>query len=142
MTVKDIQMYRFLDHAINLAIRDVNSFASINTLRDSVTGSNPDYPYEERNFVVVGEDVAAEAERKRKLRTAEAELARLRVLKAQIEALSRSLPDARDRIIMENTMRGKTQIYISTLIGVDQSTVSRRLESICKRSVEENAKNL
>lgn len=142
MTVKDIQMYRFLDHAINLAIRDVNSLASVHTLRDSVTGSNPDYPYEERTFVVVGEDVAAEAERKRKLRSAEAELARLRRLKAQIEALSRSLPDARDRIIIENTMKGKTQVYIATLIGIDQSTVSRRLECICKSVTEKDDESL
>ena len=57
MTIKDIQMYRFLDHAINLAIRDVNSLAGSNSIRDSVTGSNPDYPYEERNFTVVGNDL-------------------------------------------------------------------------------------
>ena len=138
MTIKDIQMYRFLDHAINLAIRDVNALASANTLRDSVTGSNPDYPYEERNFAVVGEDVAAEAERKRKLRSAEAELARLKILKVRIEEMSKSLDDARDRIIVENTMRGKTQVYISTLIGVDQSTVSRCLERICKAETEKS----
>ena len=142
MTIKDIQMYRFLDHAITLAIRDVNARAGSNSLRDSVTGSNPDYPYEERNFSVVGQDMAAEAERKQKLRSAEAELARLKILKARIEEMSRNLTDARDRIILENTMRGKTQVYIATLIGVDQSTISRRLDSICSAETEENGKNL
>ena len=142
MTIKDIQMYRFLDHAITLAIRDVNALAGSNSLRDSVTGSNPDYPYEERNFSVVGQDMAAEAERKQKLRSAEAELARLKILKARIEEMSRNLTDARDRIILENTMRGKTQVYIATLIGIDQSTVSRRLETICRSETEENGKNL
>jgi len=142
MTIKDIQMYRFLDHAINLAIRDVNSLAGSNSIRDSVTGSNPDYPYEERNFTVVGNDLFAEEERKRKLRRAEKELARLKTLKFQIEDMSRNLKDARDRIIIENTMKGKTQVYIATLIGIDQSTVSRRLECICKSVTEKNDESL
>ena len=142
MTIKDIQMYRFLDHAINLAIRDVNSLAGSNSIRDSVTGSNPDYPYEERNVTVVGNDLLAEEERKRKLRRAEKELARLKTLKFQIEDMSRNLKDARDRIIIENTMKGKTQVYIATLIGIDQSTVSRRLECICKSVTEKNDESL
>lgn len=133
MTLKDLQMYRFLDHAINLAIRDINAISETKTTYvDSVSGSNPDYPYEQRNFKVVGENHTAEDERKRRLRSAEMELARLKRMKADIERLSKETQDARDRIIVENTLRGKTQTYIATLIGVDQSTVSRRLDEIIK----------
>ena len=127
MSPKDVKNYRFLDRAIRIAERKLDEAREKSVLRDKVTGSNPEYPYEERSFNIGGDGYHSS-----EMASAEREVERLRQLKSQIEYASAVITDPVDKIIFDRTMQGQSQAQISIALKLDQATVSRRLGKLCE----------
>lgn len=127
MSPKDVKNYRFLDRAIRIAERKLDEAREKSVLRDKVTGSNPEYPYEERSFNIGGDGYHSS-----EMASAEREVERLRQLKSQIEYASAVITDPADKIIFDRTMQGQSQAQISIALKLDQATVSRRLRKLCE----------
>ena len=127
MSPKDVKNYRFLDRAIRIAERKLDEAREKSVLRDKVTGSNPEYPYEERSFNIGGDGYHSS-----EMASTEREVERLRQLKSQIEYASAVITDPVDKIIFDRTMQGQSQAQISIALKLDQATVSRRLGKLCE----------
>ena len=127
MTANDVKNYRFLDRAIRIAERRLDSLRESVVLRDKVIGSNPDFPYEERSF-----NIGGEFDNHDPFYAAEHEVARLRMLKSDIEYMLTIITDPGDKVIFERTMQGYSQTQIGIILGINHSTVSRRLAKICE----------
>ena len=127
MTPADVRNYRFLDRMIAVAERQVDKVREQMTVRDSVLGSNPEYPYEQKSLSVVGTG------RRLEYRAAVAEVERLKGLKAEIEEVLEAVKDDHlTRDLFWGTMLGKSQAEIATTLGISQQTVSRKLTQLCK----------
>lgn len=127
MSPKDVKNYRFLDRAIRIAERKLDEARERSVLRDKVTGSNPEYPYEERSFNIGGDGYHSS-----EMASAEREVERLTQLKFHIEYASAIIDDPVDKIIFDRTMQGQSQAQISIALKLDQGTVSRRLKKLCE----------
>ena len=127
MSPKDVKNYRFLERAIRIAERKLDEAREKSVLRDKVTGSNPEYPYEERSFNIGGDGYHSS-----EMASAEREVERLRQLKYHIEYASAVITDPVDKIIFDRTMQGQSQVQISIALKLDQATVSRRLRKLCE----------
>ena len=127
MTANDVKNYRFLDRAIRIAEKKLDEARELSVLRDKVIGSNPDFPYEERSF-----NIGGERDDRDPLAKAEYEVKRLKLLKWDIEYALTIITDPGDKVIFERTMQGYSQTQIGIILGVNHSTVSRRLAKICE----------
>ncbi len=127
MSPKDVKNYRFLERAIRIAERKLDEARERSVLRDKVTGSNPEYPYEERSFNIGGDGY-----RSSEVASAEREVERLRQLKFHIEYASAIIDDPVDKIIFDKSMQGQSQTQIAFALKMDQGTVSRRLKKLCE----------
>lgn len=127
MTPSDVKQYRFMDRAIRIAKHKVDEVREKSGLRDKVTGSNPEYPYEERSF-----NIGNDGFKSTMMVQAVAEVHRLERLKANIEYAAAVITDPMDKIIFQRTMEGQSQSQIAIYLKVDQGTVSRRLAKICE----------
>ena len=132
MTARDVKNYRFLGMAIRKAMEKVDDLREIPYLADKVTGSNPDYPYEERSFHVGGISEMQYIISTDRLNDAVYECQRLLLLKEAIEHACSVIEDEFDKTIWIETMNGKTQCEIAEILSSDQKTVSRRLIYLCE----------
>lgn len=127
MKPKDLRNYRNLNRVIDTMKKRVVELSE-RTTRDSVRGSNPSFPYEERTFSVVGTDDAVMYTRQ--LREAEALLRYYEDCKARIDFFREKVDDPIDKLILEYSLQGKTQQTIGDFVGLEQATVSYRLRKI------------
>lgn len=132
MTPKDVRNYRFLDQIIRIAEKKLDDLSVAPTLSDKVFGSNPEYPYEERSFNVTGIDERQTLDHIAKQMAAEQEYHRLIRLKISIDTAAREIEDPADKLMFELTMKGMSQTQVAKKMGIDQTTVSKRLLKICK----------
>jgi len=132
MTTKDVRNYRFLARMIRKAARRVDDLSTQSMLSDKVYGSNPEYPYEQRSFEVHGLDEKAEHRRQIDLEDAMFEYHRLVTLQMEIETASRSLKDKTEKTIFDMTMKGEKQEVIAKKLGLERSTVAKKLARICE----------
>lgn len=126
MTPQDVRHYRFLERAIRIADKKIDSLREGTVIRDKVTGSNPEYPYEERSF-----NIGGDSPERVKLTMAIQERDRLVRIKAEIDDALIVITDPLDKVIFERTMQGQSQTQIAAYLNIDQGTVSRRLRKLC-----------
>ena len=126
MTPQDVRHYRFLERAIRIADKKIDSLREGTVIRDKVTGSNPEYPYEERSF-----NIGGDSPERVKLAMAIHERDRLVRIKAEIDDALIVITDPLDKVIFERTMQGQSQAQIAAYLNIDQGTVSRRLRKLC-----------
>lgn len=126
MTPQDVRHYRFLERAIRIADKKIDSLREGTVIRDKVTGSNPEYPYEERSF-----NIGGDSPERVKLTMAIHERDRLVRIKAEIDDALIVITDPLDKVIFERTMQGQSQAQIAAYLNIDQGTVSRRLRKLC-----------
>ena len=100
--------------------------------KDLVRGSNPDYPYEERGFAIHGMS-AASSEIERSIKKHEESLKHFQEIKRKIECLRERTDDPVDKLIIEYTMCGDSQMSVAEKIGISQSKVSRRLSEMIEK---------
>lgn len=127
MSPKDVKNYRFLERAIRIAERKLDEARERSVLRDKVTGSNPEYPYEERSFNIGGDGYHSS-----EVASAEREVERLHQLKSLIEYASAVITDPVDKIIFDRTMQGQSQTQIGNYLHMNHSAVSKRLSKLCE----------
>ena len=127
MTVNDVKHYRFLDKAIRAAEKRIDAIREGDVVFDKVTGSNPEYPYEERSFSISGRTSSQVA-----MIMAISERDRLVQIKSEIETALHTITDPMDKVIFERTMRGQSQKQIALHLKVNQGTISRRLAKLCE----------
>lgn len=127
MKPKDVKNYRFLERAIRIAEKKLDDARMKSVLRDKVTGSNPEYPYEERSFNIGGDFYYSS-----ELEAAEREVERLKQLKYHIEYASAIITDPVDKIIFDRTMQGQSQTQIGNIVHMNHSAISKRLSRICE----------
>jgi len=126
MRPADVRNYRFLERMIVIAERQVDRVREQMVVRDSVLGSNPEYPYEQKSLSVVGVGHRLE------FKAAVDEVERLKGLKAEIEEIFEVVQaDPVDGSIFGGTMSGKSQAKIASELGISQQTVSRKLTQMC-----------
>ena len=136
ITAKDLQDYRHIDRVIVIWQKNVDELrekANVE-LVDKVTGSNPEYPYNEQSFKVRGvDDNNAEAYKyAKRLHAAENNLKRFREIKRVVEEIREQLTDPKDKLIFEYTLKGTPQTVIADLLVISQTNVSERLAKILK----------
>lgn len=127
MTAKDLRNYKNLNRVINLMKKRVVEL-STNTVRDSVRGSNPNYPYEERSFSLIGAEDSLVYDKR--LKEAEEALEYYERVKEKIDKGVSLITDPTDRLILEYTLQGKSQQITADFVGVTQPLVSIRLKRI------------
>lgn len=127
MNINDVRNYRFLDRAIRLADKKIDKLREGDVVHDKVTGSNPEYPYEERSFNIGGSTANEVA-----MIMAISERDRLVRIKSEIDTALLIITDPKDKVIFEHTMQGKSQKQIAITLKIDQGTVSRRLQKLCE----------
>ena len=127
MTARDLRNYKNLNRVINLMKKRVVEL-STNTVRDSVRGSNPNYPYEERSFSLVGAEDSLVYDKR--LKEAEESLEYYESVKEKIEKGISLIEDPTDRLILEYTLQGKSRQLTADFLDISQSLVSLRLKKI------------
>lgn len=135
MTARDVKNYRFIDRAMRILLKEMDKLQSVDATVDKVTGSNPEYPYEQKGFRIEGigvDGVWMAWDNKARLDRTVSEYSRLRSIKQNIEHAAEVIEDPFDRIVWTGTMEGKSQAQIAMQLGVDQSTVSRKLNELCE----------
>lgn len=139
VTYKDLKDYRYIDSAIAMAQRKLDSIGSKPMLTDKVTGSSPEYPYAKRGFMVSGIDEHAINEYQRRYDAAKEEYDRLVRLKSEIELIRNTVSNVRDRLMIEYIIAGKPQKVIASELRISQSSVSERVIVVCERCIAEYA---
>ena len=136
ITRKDIANYKLLGVLLE---KDRQKLADYIEKRPScyagkVYGSNPQFPYEPRGFSVSGcneYEIAQMKEWEQKCREMEIkvrdDIDRLKNLAIGIDRLIADCTDLEDKAILEYTKEGLSQHDISELIGMERSTVAKRL---------------
>ena len=127
MNINDVRHYRFLDRAIRLADRKIDKLREGDVVHDKVTGSNPEYPYEERSFNIGGSTANEVA-----MIMAIAERDRLVRIKSEIDTALLIITDPKDKVIFEQTMQGKSQTQIGKMVNMTHGAVSKRLAKLCE----------
>lgn len=135
MTAKDIRGYKHLPKLIAICRMKVDELnARDAVLRDSVRGSNPDFPFQERSFGIAASREYMGIPKSEELIRAEEDLAHYEGVKAEIDTLRLLITDATDKLILELMLQGKSQEYIADTTGMSQSTVSRKIQQMCEKT--------
>ena len=124
ITVRDLKHYSLLQKEIIRQKKYIDRLREENGVGDRVAGSSSVFPYEPRHFTV------SAPTNQTKIVLAEKELERLLLIKREIlELLNDTF--GTDRQILEFTMRGQSQAQIAQKLGINQSSISRRLQRLC-----------
>ena len=109
--------------------------ANVPVVAGKVVGSSCNFPYTEvRTTVQMDEPVESE-EINRRLKIREDRKEKIRAAVLEIEEFIAAIPDSADRQIFEmRFLDGKKQWEVADAIGVERSTVSKRVDGILKLS--------
>lgn len=109
--------------------------AALPTVMGKVTKSSDEFPYIEEH-VSVQMDEPKEADEIRKVKLIrENRREQVRKTLLEIEQFIASIPDSTDRQIFEKAfLEGKKQIVVAEEVGLDRSTVSKRISDYVKLS--------
>ncbi len=137
LTRKDIANYKLLKVLLERDQRKLDRYIAKqpSTYSGKVYGSNPNFPYEARGFTVGGCTDAEIQQRKEwdmKCREMEVriqdDIRRLNQLEMEIDTVIANAKDIEDKMILEYTKDGMSQKQISELIGMERSTIAKRLK--------------
>lgn len=136
---KTLKQYRALlreQELNNKAIdRLYDRLDNVPVVAGKVVGSSRNFPYTEvRTTVQMDEPVESE-EINRRLKIREDRKEKIRAAVLEIEEFIAAIPDSADRQIFEmRFLDGKKQWEVADAIGVERSTVSKRVDGILKLS--------
>lgn len=139
MDKKTLKQYRALlreQELNNKAIdRLYDRLDNVPVVAGKVVGSSRNFPYTEvRTTVQMDEPVESE-EINRRLKIREDRKEKIRAAVLEIEEFIAAIPDSADRQIFEmRFLDGKKQWEVADAIGVERSTVSKRVDGILKLS--------
>lgn len=139
MDKKTLKQYRALIHEQELNDRAIDKLydrlANVPVVAGKVVGSSRNFPYTEvRTTVQMDEPVESE-EINRRLKIREDRKEKIRAAVLEIEEFIAAIPDSADRQIFEmRFLDGKKQWEVADAIGVERSTVSKRVDGILKLS--------
>ena len=137
LTRKDLANYKLLKVLLERDQRKLDRYIAKqpSTYSGKVYGSNPNFPYEARGFTVGGCTDAEIQQRKEwdmKCREMEVriqdDIRRLNQLEMEIDTVIANAKDIEDKMILEYTKDGMSQKQISELIGMERSTIAKRLK--------------
>lgn len=132
MTAKDIRNYGEIENKIMALKQKIVAVSDSTRYSDKVYGSNPEYPYEEMSFKIVGSDSVMSSKQHKELVKMEKELAELERTKSIVEWLLENTEDDKDKEILRYLSQGLPQSLIASAVGMDQSSVSRHIDSMIK----------
>lgn len=133
ITRKDLKDYPKIEKIIQMNEKKLQKYIDNPPVRihGKVRGSNPMFPYEQRNFTIgTGEsDSKDEVAYNQKCRYLEVLIAsdtrRFKKLQLAIDELIAGISDPAEKLVLEYTSRGKSQEWIGRQLSMDQSNVSR-----------------
>lgn len=137
LTRKDIANYKLLKVLLERDQRKLDRYIAKqpSTYSGKVYGSNPNFPYEARGFTVGGctdAEIRQRQEWDQKCREMEVkiqdDIRRLNELEMAIDTVIANAKDIEDKMILEYTKDGMSQKQISELIGMERSTIAKRLK--------------
>ena len=136
ITRKDLTNYKLLKVILEKDQKKLERYIEKrpSTYSGKVYGSNPQFPYEARGFTVSG---CTDAEirkmkewdaicRQMEIKVQE-DINRLNELEVTIDTVIANCEDIEDKAILEYTKDGLPQQEIADLIGMERSTVAKRL---------------
>ena len=139
MDKKTLKQYRAL-----LRERELNNKAidrlydrldNVPVVAGKVVGSSCDFPYTEVRTTVQMDDPVEADEINRRIKIREDRQEKIRSAVLEIEEFIAAIPDSADRQIFEMCfLDGKKQWEVADAIGVERSTVSKRVDGILKLS--------
>jgi RNA polymerase sigma factor (sigma-70 family) len=136
---KTLKQYRALLREQELNNKAIDKLydrlANVPVVAGKVVGSSCNFPYTEvRTTVQMDEPVESE-EINRRLKIREDRKEKIRAAVLEIEEFIAAIPDSADRQIFEmRFLDGKKQWEVADAIGVERSTVSKRVDGILKLS--------
>lgn len=139
MDKKTLKQYRALLREQELNNKAIDKLydrlANVPVVAGKVVGSSCNFPYTEvRTTVQMDEPVESE-EINRRLKIREDRKEKIRAAVLEIEEFIAAIPDSADRQIFEmRFLDGKKQWEVADAIGVERSTVSKRVDGILKLS--------
>lgn len=137
ITRKDVTNYHLIEPIIEKNKKKLERYRNNEpaVAAGKVFGSEQQFPYVARGFTVSGvspEEYKLWQEWDTKCRyleiTIKQDTDRLIQLKAEIDELIAGIEDVQDKMIFEYIVEGKSQLWISQKLHMDQSTVSLRLK--------------
>lgn len=139
MDKKTLKQYRALlreQELNNKAIdRLYDRLDNVPVVAGKVVGSSCNFPYTEVRTTVQMDEPVESDEIKRRLKIREARQEKIREAVLEIEEFIAGLPDSEIRQVFEMCfLDGKKQWEVADAIGVERSTVSKRVDGILKLS--------
>nr|DAZ49314.1 MAG TPA: RNA polymerase sigma factor [Caudoviricetes sp.] len=136
---KTLKQYRALlreQELNNKAIdRLYDRLDNVPVVAGKVVGSSCNFPYTEVRTTVQMDEPVESDEIKRRLKIREARQEKIREAVLEIEEFIAGLPDSEIRQVFEMCfLDGKKQWEVADAIGVERSTVSKRVDGILKLS--------
>lgn len=139
MTKKKLKQYGALSHELELIDKKLDQLyerqKKIPTIFGKVKGSSYQFPYiEVRPTVQMYEPIGSETV-KRLIEIKKARKKQINTALLEIEQFISSIPDSIDRQIFELTyLEKKKQREVAEIIGLEQSSISKRITSYLKLS--------
>lgn len=130
LTAQDLREFKHINRVIVIWQNNVDELKQRLEYVDKVKGSNPEYPYQERGFVVEGMGDISDAVIAPKLERAKRELARFREIRDTVEDVRERIENPTDKLIFEYTIKGRSQQVIADMLSTSQSVISKRLTKI------------
>lgn len=139
MDKKTLKQYRALlreQELNNKAIdRLYDRLDNVPVVAGKVVGSSRNFPYTEVRTTVQMDEPVESDEINRRLKIREDRREKIRAAVLEIEEFIAAIPDSADRQIFEMCfLDGKKQWEVADAIGVERSTVSKRVDGILKLS--------
>lgn len=142
ITRKDIANYKLLKVLLERDKRKLARYVENqpSSYSGKVYGSNPQFPYEARGFTISGctdTEMKQVEEWNRKCREMEEliqeDVRRLNELEMKIDRIIAECTDIEDKLILEYTKDGMSQQNIADKIGMERSTVAKRIRKYVKQ---------
>lgn len=137
VTRKDIANYKLLKVLLERDQRKLDRYTAKqpSTYSGKVYGSNPNFPYEARGFTVGGctdAEIRQRQEWDQKCREMEVkiqgDIRRLNELEVAIDTVIANAKDIEDKMILEYTKDGMSQQQIAFKLGMERSTITKRIK--------------
>lgn len=139
MDKKKLRQYRALQREQKLNDKAIDKLheraADVPTVLGKVVGSSHDFPYTEVRTSVLMDEPKESDEIGRRLRIREARQEQIKAAVLEIEEFIAAIPDSVDRQIFELIyLEGKKQREVADDIGLEQSSISKRIDRYLKLS--------